>query len=90
MNNFHFSVACLMSRVSQIGHQTRKSYVYIGAKIPVLLLYTGATSIEFNENENSMEQDFAACFEDKTTFDLIFSLLFSTLLHSGVTLTESS
>lgn len=75
MNHFHFSVACLVSHTSLIRHQTRKSYAPVGVKIPLLLLYTVAMSIDFNENVNGMEQDFAACFEDKTTFALMFSLL---------------
>lgn len=61
--------------ISQIEHQTRKSYVHIGVKIPMLQLYTLATSIDFNENENGMEKNFAACFEAKTPFALMFSLL---------------
>lgn len=62
MNNFHFSVVCLVSHISQVGHQTRKSYVHVGVKVPLLLLYTVAMPIDFNENENGMEQDSCSMF----------------------------
>lgn len=39
-----------------------KKVLYKCIKILVLQLYTAETSIEFNENENGMEQDFCSMF----------------------------